>query len=65
MNKKTIVFVNISYEWEDIEPTANIEICIKYSYFFGLLKKTKSKKLIVIPASHIANELGYLIKEKK
>ena len=63
MNKKVIVFVDISYEWKDIEPTANIEICIKDSYFFGLLKKTKSRKLIVIPASYIDNELRYITKE--
>lgn len=63
MNKKVIVFVDISYEWKDIEPTANIEICIKDSYFFGLFKKTKSRKLIVIPASYIDNELRYITKE--
>ena len=63
MNKKTIVFIDISYEWKDIEPTANIEICIKDSYFFGLAKKTKSRKSIVIPASYIDNELRYITKE--
>ncbi len=63
MNKKVIVFVDISYEWKDIEPTADIEIRIKDSYFFGLFKKTKSRKLIVIPASRIDNKLRYIIKE--
>ena len=63
MNKKVIVFVDISYEWKDIEPTANIEICIKDSYFFGLFKKTRSRILIVTLASCIDNKLRYIIKE--
>ena len=63
MNKKTIVFIDISYEWKDIEPTANIEICIKDSYFFGLFKKTKSRILIVTLASRVDNKLRYITKE--
>ena len=63
MNKKTIVFVNISYEWKDIEPTADIEICIKDSYFFGLFKKTRSRILIVTLSSCIDNKLRYITKE--
>ena len=63
MNKKVIVFVDISYEWKDIEPTANIEICIKDSYFFGLFKKTRSRILIVTLVSHIDNKLRYITKE--